>query len=116
MKKRRTPLPDSTALNPTSRPVMISLDTGDVQIMDKNSHRYDYGICADNQTIDIYFMVSNSENTHNNKHTEDYKYLGESLADVKQRWSGNGVSEVGGRKQQGRHLQIDQLETQKQTY
>lgn len=40
-------------------------------------------------------------------------YLGESLADVKQRWSGNRVSEVGGREQEGRHLQIDQLEKQK---
>lgn len=43
-------------------------------------------------------------------------YLGESLADVKKRWSGDRVSEVGGRKQQGRDLQIDHLETQKQTY
>lgn len=40
-------------------------------------------------------------------------YLSESLADVKQRWSGNRVSEVGGREQQRRHFKVDKLETQK---
>lgn len=43
-------------------------------------------------------------------------YPGESLADVEQCWGGDGVSEVRGGEQQGRHLQIDQLQTQnKQT-
>lgn len=42
-------------------------------------------------------------------------YPGESLADVKECWSGDRVSEVGGGEQQGRHLQIDQLQTQKHT-
>lgn len=41
-------------------------------------------------------------------------YPGESLADVKEGWSGDGVSEVGGGEEQGRHLQVDQLQTQKE--
>ncbi len=61
-------------------------------------------------------QYKNGSNNTDNKHTEDCVYLGESLADVKQRWSGNWVSEVWGGKQQGRHLQVDKLETQKQTY
>lgn len=40
-------------------------------------------------------------------------YPGESLAEVKERWSGDRMSEVRGGEQQGRHLQIDQLQTQK---
>lgn len=43
-------------------------------------------------------------------------YPGESLADVKECWSGDRVSEVRGGEQQGCHLQIDQLQTQKQEY
>lgn len=38
-------------------------------------------------------------------------YLSESLADVEQSWSSDWVSEVRGRKQQCRHLQVNQLET-----
>lgn len=41
-------------------------------------------------------------------------YPGESLADVKEGWGGDRVSEVGGGEEQGRHLQIDQLQRQKQ--
>lgn len=44
-------------------------------------------------------------------------YLSESLADVKQRWSGNRVSEVGGREQQRRHFKVDKLKnTKNKTY
>lgn len=41
-------------------------------------------------------------------------HLGESLAEVKQRWSCDWMSEVGGGKQQRRHLQVDQLEAHRE--
>lgn len=43
-------------------------------------------------------------------------YPGESLADVEQCWGGDGVSEVRGGEQQGRHLQVDQLQTQRKKH
>jgi len=51
---------------------------------------------------------------HENKHFEGCVYLGESLADVKKRWSCNRVSEVWSRKQQCSHLQVNHLKTQRQ--
>lgn len=99
MRWRRTPPPGSTAPTPTTCLVASSLDTSNT-----NPHTH-----------------LNSHHTHAANHTICSTgwwlagYPGESLADVEQRWGGDGVSEVRGGEQQGRHLQVDQLQTQTKT-